>query len=97
MAVKAIAPGLVHKTDAGGVRVDLHGPEEARAAAKAIAAAVAAHGHPRTGFLVQPMAEPGIEMLVGMVVQENFGPIVACGAGGTESEIRRDIAVGLAP
>ena len=97
VAVKAIAPGLVHKTDAGGVRVDLRGPEEARAAAKAIAAAVAAHGHPRTGFLVQPMAEPGIEMLVGMVVQENFGPIVACGAGGTESEIRRDIAVGLAP
>ena len=97
VAVKAIAPGLIHKTDAGGVRVDLRGPDEARAAAKAIAAAVAAHGHPRTGFLVQPMAEPGIEMLVGMVVQENFGPIVACGAGGAESEIRRDVAVGLAP
>jgi acetyl coenzyme A synthetase (ADP forming)-like protein len=97
VAVKAVAPGLVHKTDAGGVRVDLRGPDEAKAAAEGIAAAVAARGHRPTGFLVQPMAAPGIEMLVGMVVEGNFGPVVAVGAGGVEAELRRDVAVGLAP
>jgi acyl-CoA synthetase (NDP forming) len=97
VAVKAVATDLVHKTDAGGVRVDLRGADEARAAAEDIAAAVATHGHRATSFLVQPMAAPGIEMLVGVVVEGNFGPVVACGAGGVEAELRRDVAVGLAP
>ncbi|MEA2443402.1 MAG: hypothetical protein QOJ12_694 [Thermoleophilales bacterium] len=97
VAIKAIAPDLLHKTDAGGVEVGVFGRATAVAAARRIAAATEARGHRLDGYLVQRMAEPGVEMLVGMVDDPVFGPVVACGGGGTTAELIGDVAVALTP
>ncbi|HKX17448.1 MAG TPA: acetate--CoA ligase family protein, partial [bacterium] len=49
------------------------------------------------GWVVQAMAAPGMEMIVGVVHDPRFGPVVACGAGGTLVEVLRDVAVRLTP
>jgi acetyl coenzyme A synthetase (ADP forming)-like protein len=97
VALKAVAPGLVHKTEAGAVRLKLDGAEEVRVAAGEMLAAVGAVGYTVEGFLVQRMVEGGIELLVGVVHDPSFGPVVACGAGGTAVELLKDVAVRLTP
>jgi acyl-CoA synthetase (NDP forming) len=97
VAVKAIAPGLLHKTEAGAVRAGLAGRATATSAARDIEAAVADAGLRLDGFLVQGMAPPGTELLVGMVLDPVFGPVFACGAGGTTAEVAGDVEVRLAP
>jgi acetyl coenzyme A synthetase (ADP forming)-like protein len=97
VAIKAVAPGLVHKADAGGVALDITSPAAASRAARAIAATVRAAGHEPEGFLVQRMAPRGTELIVGIVGDPDFGPVVACGAGGTAVELLGDVAVRLAP
>ena len=49
------------------------------------------------GFLLQRMASPGVEMIVGVVHDRQFGPVVACGAGGVLVELLKDVSVRLAP
>ena len=56
-----------------------------------------AAGTPVEGFLVQRMVGPGVEMLVGVLADERFGPVVACGAGGGTAEVLGDVGVRLAP
>ena len=97
VALKAIAPGILHKTEVGGVRLNLRGADEVRAAAEEMAARLGALGHPPTGFVVQRMVPKGVEMLVGVVHDRQFGPVVACGAGGVLVELLRDVAVRLTP
>ncbi|HZV75228.1 MAG TPA: GNAT family N-acetyltransferase [Conexibacter sp.] len=97
VVLKAIAPGLLHKSDAGGVALDLAGPTAVRRAAQAMRARLADAGHPPSGFLVQRMAPAGVEMLVGATTDPLFGPVLVCGAGGRAVELLRDIAVRLAP
>ena len=50
-----------------------------------------------TGFQVQAMAAAGVEMLVGVVQDQHFGPMLACGAGGTTTELLKDVAVRITP
>ncbi len=97
VALKAVASGLVHKTEAGAVRLALSGAEQVAAGAREMASRVAAAGHQASGFLVQRMAEPGVELLVGVVHDPSFGPVVACGAGGTAVELLKDVAVRITP
>lgn len=97
VALKVIAPGVIHKTEAGGVRLHLRGGREVREAATEMANAVTSNGHSVTGFLLQRMAESGVEMLVGVVHDPQFGPVVACGAGGVQVELLRDVSVRLTP
>lgn len=97
VAVKAVASGLVHKTEAGGVMLGLADADGVREAVHAIAAAVRASGHELDGLLVQPMAAPGIELLMGVVHDPIFGPVIACGAGGTSAEVLADAAVRITP
>ncbi|MGA2925335.1 MAG: GNAT family N-acetyltransferase [Solirubrobacteraceae bacterium] len=97
VALKAVAAGLIHKTDAGGVRLGLDGPQAVRAAALEIEAAVAAAGHRLEGLVVQPMAPAGVELLVGVVNDRDFGPVLACGGGGTAAELVKDVAVRITP
>ena len=49
------------------------------------------------GFVVQEMIDDGVELLVGVAQDRNFGPVLACGAGGTNTELLRDVAVRLTP
>ena len=97
VALKALAAGLVHKSEAGGVRVALDGPEAVREGVRAIMDAVASSGHRLDGLLVQPMAHPGVELLMGVVHDESFGPVIALGAGGTSAELLADVAVRITP
>ncbi len=97
VALKAIAPGVVHKTEAGAVRLYLDGAEAVRAAAREMSNRLSSLAHPPTGFMVQRMAKSGVEMLVGVVHDPQFGPVVACGAGGIQVELLRDVSVRLTP
>lgn len=97
VALKAVAPGLVHKTDAGAVRLGLEGAGAVTGAAARMRDQLAALGFRVEGFLVQPMAPGGVEMLVGTTTDPQFGPVVACGLGGTAAEIHRDVSVRLTP
>jgi acetyl coenzyme A synthetase (ADP forming)-like protein len=97
VVLKAVASGLVHKSDAGGVALDLQNPAAVLAAAAEIQASVVAAGHKLEGLLVQPMSPRGVELIVGVVHDQSFGPVLACGAGGTTAELIRDVAVRITP
>lgn len=97
IALKVIAPDVLHKTEAGGVRLKLRDPQTVRGAAKKMWATLASQGSTPTGFIVQRMAAAGVEMILGVVHDPQFGPVVACGAGGTQVELLRDVAVRLTP
>jgi acetate---CoA ligase (ADP-forming) len=97
VALKAIAPGLLHKSDVGGVALGLRGPSAVRRAAQAMRERLAQEGIALDGLLVQRMAEPGAELLVGATADPLFGPVIACGAGGRAVELLHDVAVRLAP
>jgi acetyl coenzyme A synthetase (ADP forming)-like protein len=97
VALKAIAPGLVHKTEAGAVRLHLNGAEAVREAAREMSERLSSQGRLLSGFVIQQMARRGIEMLVGVVHDPQFGPVVACGAGGVQVELLKDVSVRLTP
>ena len=97
VALKAIVPGLLHKSDAGAVRLDLQGERAVQRAAAEMAAKLKESGHQVAGYEVQPIAAKGVEMLVGVVQDEHFGPVLACGAGGTATELLKDVAVRITP
>jgi len=92
VVIKADAPGLTHKTDVGGVVLDVRDADEVRAACEAL--------HARTGarrMLVQERVGPGVELLLGARRDEHFGPVVALGTGGVLTEVWHDVSVRLAP
>jgi acyl-CoA synthetase (NDP forming) len=97
VALKAIVPGLLHKSDAGAVRLDLNGERAVQRAAADMAAGLERSGHKVAGYEVQPIAAKGVEMLVGVVQDQHFGPVLACGAGGTATELVGDVAVRITP
>lgn len=96
-ALKAVAPGLLHKSDVGGVALDLETPTAVLDAAAGMAQRLRAAGHEVQGYVVQEMVTGGVEMLVGLVHDHQFGPVVACGAGGVLVELLGDLSVGLTP
>jgi succinyl-CoA synthetase beta subunit len=94
VVLKAQADGLVHKTDAGAVRLGLHGTAETRAAYRELAASF---GSRLTGVIVQPMLDDGVEVLIGTVSEPVFGPLVVFGLGGVATEVLGDHAARLTP
>ncbi|HYM51711.1 MAG TPA: GNAT family N-acetyltransferase [Candidatus Limnocylindrales bacterium] len=96
LVLKAIAPTLLHKSDAGGVRLNLS-PDQIASSAEDMAAKVTAAGHRLAGFQVQTMIAGGVEMLVGVVHDRLFGPVLAAGAGGVAVELLKDVAVRITP
>jgi acetate---CoA ligase (ADP-forming) len=97
VALKAIAAGVLHKSDVGAVRLRLKGASEVERAAREMSEALEQAGHEVSGFQVQRMAPEGVEMLVGVVQDQHFGPVLACGAGGTATELLKDVAVRITP
>jgi acetyltransferase len=97
VVVKAVAPDLVHKSEAGAVRVDLRGDGELAEAVDAMERSVAAAGHRVEGFLVQEMARGGHEVIFGITTDARFGPILMFGLGGKYVEVFQDVRFGLLP
>ncbi|MFC4533120.1 GNAT family N-acetyltransferase [Sphaerisporangium dianthi] len=92
--VKATGPEIVHKTDVGGVRLGLRKPEEVRQAYRELAERI---GPAMTGAVVQHMMTGGLEMIVGGVAHEAFGPLIMVGLGGTITELLSDRAFRVPP
>lgn len=97
IVLKAVAPGLVHKTEAGAVRLALTGIEETERAGEEMLKQLESAGLKGAGFIIQPMVPSGIEMLVGVTHDPVFGPIMVCGAGGILVELLKDIVVRITP
>ncbi|MGD0197347.1 MAG: GNAT family N-acetyltransferase [Solirubrobacteraceae bacterium] len=96
VALKAMAPGLVHKSDVGAVATGLRPAQVARAASR-MTASVEQAGFKVDGFHVQAMAPHGVELIVGVVQDRAFGPLIAAGAGGTSTELLGDVQARLTP
>lgn len=97
-ALKIVSPQASHKTEVGGVTLDIADAEGAVAAAEAMQARLAAHDPAARieGFLAQEMVS-GTEMLVGARDDPLYGPMIVLGAGGVMVELMRDVAVRLLP
>jgi acetyltransferase len=99
--VKIISPDLTHKSDVGGVTLDLRTPASAATAAARMADAIRRE-HPAarlSGFSVQTMitSANAIELFIGVAQDPTFGPVVLFGSGGTAVEAVNDIAMALPP
>jgi acetyltransferase len=101
VAVKILSPDITHKSDVGGVRLNLRSPEVAEFAARDILAIVGerAPNAKVTGLTVQAMVSrpASQELIVGIGEDAAFGPILLVGHGGTAVEIINDRAIGLPP
>ena len=99
LAAKIQSAAIPHKTEAGGVRLGLVDFPALEAAYDAILQAARDHapGAAIDGVLLEPMAGRGTEMIVGVVRDPIFGPVVTVGSGGTATELHRDTAYALAP
>ena len=94
VALKAAGPGLVHKTDVGGVKLGLSTEHEVSDAFVLMRRSL---GAAMSGVTVQPVATPGVETIAGFVSDPAFGPLILLGTGGTSAELLRDHATRLAP
>jgi acetate---CoA ligase (ADP-forming) len=94
IALKAVGPAILHKSDVGGVRLSLASAADVKNTALDMKARL---GDTLTGFLVQEMAPAGVEMIVGAIHDPQFGPVLSCGVGGVFVEIAADMAFRLHP
>lgn len=92
VVAKVVSPRIVHKSDAGGVAVNLRSDGELDAAFSRLAAMEGFRG-----VLVEEMLPRGIELIAGAVVDYQFGPVILLGLGGTSAEVYKDTALRLAP
>jgi acetyltransferase len=99
VAMKVVSTALVHKSDAGGVALGVQDAGGVRASFRRLVDAVRSElpEAPIDGIVVQPMYGEGLDILVGVRRDDQFGPLVVVGSGGTEVELLRDIMTGLAP
>jgi acetate---CoA ligase (ADP-forming) len=97
LVLKAHGKHLLHKTEFGAVEVNLAGAEEAVEAAEAMQRRLAHDGIEAEAWVLQSMADDGVEMLVGAAHDAQFGPVVVLGAGGVMVELMHDISFRLAP
>ena len=96
LALKLVSPRLLHKSEAGGVQLDV-APEKAADAYRTLAERAAALGIAPAHALVTPMIASGLECVVGGFRDPQFGPVVMFGLGGVDVEALADVAFRLAP
>lgn len=97
VALKVVSPLIVHKSDRGGVRLGLRDDDAVHAAFDDLREVARAAGGPFDGVAVQPMAAPGLELVIGGHRDAQFGPVVLFGLGGVFVETLRDVAMRVAP
>ncbi len=95
--VKAQAAGLVHKTDVGGLIMNIETPEGAKKAFGDLEANLREGGFKLEAALVQEQRPKGREVIMGISSDPAFGPTVLFGMGGVHAEVLRDVVVRLAP
>ncbi len=99
VALKALSPDIAHKSDVGGVALDIHGPEALQVEFDKLVARVEdrASDARLTGVLVQRMFSGGREVILGGKRDPSFGPVVMFGLGGVYVEVFDDVSFRLAP
>jgi len=96
-ALKVMSSEILHKSDAGGVKIGLKNAEEVAQGITAMAAAPQIKCAHVDGWLIEEMAPAGQEVVVGAVRDPNFGPLVMVGLGGIFVEILADVAFRICP
>ena len=99
VVLKIASPDVIHKSDAGGVKVGLRSQRQVGQAYQEIMASVRAK-HPQArlqGVTVQAMARPGVEVIIGVSQDPQFGPVLMFGLGGIWVEVLKDVAFRLIP
>jgi acyl-CoA synthetase (NDP forming) len=91
VALKSARPGLLHKSDQGGVKLNIHNPEELSAAYREMSQRLGPQ------VLLSSMVPPGVEMALGVVRDDQFGPLVMLGFGGIYVETLKDVVFALPP
>ncbi len=99
VVLKVVSPDISHKSDAGGVKLNLASAEDVRAAYGAIIESCSKHvpGAKIVGVAVQHMAPQGTEVIVGMTTDPQFGPVMMFGLGGIMVEVLKDVSFRLVP
>jgi acyl-CoA synthetase (NDP forming) len=99
VVLKIVSPDISHKSDVGGVKLNLGSEEEVAAAFDEIVAA-ARRAQPKAtvlGVSVQKMARPGVEVIMGMTKDPQFGPVLMFGLGGVFVEVLKDVSFRIVP
>jgi len=97
--LKIVSTGVIHKSDSGGVKLGLETPEQVAAAYEDIIKAIK-KGFPNAeiqGISVQKMARPGVEVIIGMSKDPQFGPVIMFGLGGVWVELLKDVSFRITP
>jgi succinyl-CoA synthetase beta subunit len=97
VVVKVMSPDILHKSDAGGVKVNLRSAVEVKAAIEDMLDAPKIKSARIDGFLIEEMAPAGHELVIGGLRDPQFGPLVMVGLGGIFVEILKDVSFRLCP
>lgn len=99
VALKIVSDRIVHKSDVGGVVLNIQDPEELERSVRKMADEVCMRvpGAKPEGFLVEKMAPAGFDAFLGAKRDPQFGPVLLFGAGGIYTEVWKDISYGIAP
>ncbi len=97
--LKVVSPDILHKSDVGGVRLGLQSAEEVARAFEEVVASARRHAPDARieGVAVQPQASPGIEVILGLSTDAQFGPVLMFGLGGILVEVLRDVSFRIVP
>lgn len=99
VVLKIVSPDVIHKSDSGGVKLGLASAAQVDKAYGEIIAAIKKH-HPKAkidGVSVQKMARPGVEVIIGMTKDAQFGPVLMFGLGGILVEVLKDVSFRIVP
>ncbi|HDI85831.1 MAG TPA: acetyl-CoA synthetase [Candidatus Korarchaeota archaeon] len=99
VVLKIVSPDVLHKSDVGGVKVNLKTEEEVRRAYREIIESVKSKvpNARIVGVLIQEFAPAGVEVIIGLIKDPQFGPTVMFGLGGVFVEVFRDVSFRVAP
>lgn len=97
VVVKVVSPDILHKSDAGGVKVNLKSAAEVEDAIRTMAAAPQIKAAKVEGYLIEEMAPSGQEIVVGGLRDPEFGPLVMVGLGGIFVEVLADVSFRICP
>ncbi len=99
VVLKIVSPDILHKSDAGGVRLNLRSESDVRSAFDEILANARNYAPEADirGVLVAPMVDAGLEVIIGTKIDDQFGPVIMFGLGGIMVEILKDVAFRVLP